>query len=108
MTADIKYFIEYLENEKKASKNTVISYQRDLVQLAAYLEAKGVTEAEKMTKTSLNRTYCIWRRRGKPPPRFRGSWLPLRHFSTMNCGREESAAIRRSLSRLPRWRKRRR
>ncbi|MBS5607071.1 site-specific tyrosine recombinase XerD [Clostridium sp. AF18-27] len=65
MTADIKYFIEYLENEKKASKNTVISYQRDLVQLAAYLEAKGITEAEKVTKTSLNSYILYLEKEGK-------------------------------------------
>ena len=65
MTADIKYFIGYLENEKKASKNTVISYQRDLVQLAAYLEAKGITEAEKVTKTSLNSYILYLEKEGK-------------------------------------------
>ena len=65
MTADIKYFIEYLENEKKASKNTVISYQRDLVQLAAYLETKGITEAEKVTKTSLNSYILYLEKEGK-------------------------------------------
>ena len=106
MTADIKYFIGYLENEKKASKNTVISYQRDLVQLAAYLEAKGITEAEKVTKTSLNSYILYLEKEGKATTTISRELASIKAF--FHCGRGESAAIRRSLSRLPRWRKRRR
>ena len=65
MTADIKSFIGYLENEKKASKNTVISYQRDLIQLAAYLAKSGITEVEKVTKTSLNSYILYLEKEGK-------------------------------------------
>ena len=54
MTAEIKGFVEYLKTVKEASNNTVISYQRDLNQLTAYLEGKGITEVGKVTKTSLN------------------------------------------------------
>lgn len=54
MTAEIKGFVEYLKTVKEASDNTVISYQRDLNQLTAYLEGKGITEVGKVTKTSLN------------------------------------------------------
>ena len=31
MTAEIKGFVEYLEQVKEASRNTVVSYQRDLM-----------------------------------------------------------------------------
>ena len=54
MKEDIKKFVEYLEKEKGASKNTRVSYQRDLMQMAAYLEEMGITEAVKVTKTVLN------------------------------------------------------
>ena len=54
MKPDVKEFVAYLQNDKKASQNTIVSYQRDLLQLVDYLEANGITEAVKVTKTSLN------------------------------------------------------
>ena len=54
MKEEIKSFIEYLKTEKGASENTRVSYRRDLLQLAAYLEEMGITEAAKVTKTVLN------------------------------------------------------
>lgn len=54
METEIKQFIQYLENEKGASKNTWVSYQRDLNQMELYLEKKGITDVTKVTKTVLN------------------------------------------------------
>lgn len=53
MVEDIKNFIGYLKNEKKASANTEVSYQRDLLQMAEWLRQEGVQELAKVTKTSL-------------------------------------------------------
>lgn len=78
------------------------------MQLAAYLEAKGITEAEKVTKTSLNSYILYLEKEGKATTTISRELASIKAFSTMNCGRGESAAIRRSSSRLPRWRKRRR
>lgn len=52
--AEIAKFIEYLKVEKGASENTQVSYRRDLMQMAVYLETLGITEPEKITKTVLN------------------------------------------------------
>ena len=38
MLTEIDGFIHYLENVKEASKNTVLSYRRDLEQMAEYME----------------------------------------------------------------------
>lgn len=54
MLSDIKCFMDYLRNEKKASENTVVSYHRDLQQMAAYLRESGITDPQKVTRTSLN------------------------------------------------------
>jgi len=54
MITEIGCFITYLEKTKHASQNTIVSYRRDLLQLAAYLEGLGITEVSKVTKTSLN------------------------------------------------------
>lgn len=59
MEAEIATFIEYLEQEKQASKNTVLSYRRDLVQMKAYLELHGIYEVSRVTKTSLH-SYILY------------------------------------------------
>ena len=39
MIGEIEQFTEYLQNVKQMSRNTVLSYRRDLLQMAAYLNA---------------------------------------------------------------------
>lgn len=65
MGTEIEAFIDYLEHRKRASKNTVISYRRDLMQLAVYLEGQGIYEASKVTKTCLNSYILYLERQGK-------------------------------------------
>lgn len=54
MITEIQAFTEYLQDTKGASKNTIVSYRRDLLQLEAYLSELEITEWSKVTKTSLN------------------------------------------------------
>ncbi len=65
METEIKKFITYLTEEKEASKNTQISYKRDLSQMAAYLEEKGITDINKVTKTALNSYILFLEKEGK-------------------------------------------
>ncbi|MDD3252385.1 MAG: site-specific tyrosine recombinase XerD [Lachnospiraceae bacterium] len=65
MTKEIEDFIAYLEHVKQASKNTVVSYRRDLLQLQEYLEQQGISEPAKVTKTSLNSYILYLERQGK-------------------------------------------
>ncbi len=65
MLSDIASFVEYLREVKKTSKNTEISYQRDLLQMYAYLESQGITEVAKVTKTSLNSYILYLEKQGK-------------------------------------------
>ena len=65
MMSDIKSFVSYLRDVKKTSRNTEISYQRDLMQLKSFLEDKGITEVEKVTKTSLNSYILFLEKEGK-------------------------------------------
>ena len=64
MLSDISSFVEYLREVKKTSKNTEISYQRDLHQMCAYLEGLGIKEVSKVTRTSLN-SYVLYLAGGK-------------------------------------------
>ncbi|MCD8082012.1 MAG: tyrosine recombinase [Clostridiales bacterium] len=65
MNTEIEAFIAYLENVRKASRNTVLSYRRDLLQMAEYLKQHQVTEPEKVTKTVLNSYILYLEREGK-------------------------------------------
>ena len=57
--------MSYLRDVRQTSKNTEISYQRDLHQLAAFLEGKGITDVEKVTRTSLNSYILYLEKEGK-------------------------------------------
>lgn len=65
MTAEIESFIQYLEDVKQASRNTVVSYQRDLRQLKEYLEHQGIEETDRVTKDMLNSYVSYLERKGK-------------------------------------------
>lgn len=54
MIEEIGSFIQYLHEVKHTSKNTEISYQRDLLKLSSFLEDQGIKDVKKVTKTSLN------------------------------------------------------
>lgn len=65
MISDITNFVEYLREVKKTSRNTEVSYQRDLMQMFSYLEEQGITEVNKVTKTSLNSYILYLEREGR-------------------------------------------
>ena len=67
MKEDIQNFFNYLEQERHASKNTRLAYQRDLQQMIAYLEEQGITESGKVTKTVLNSFLINLEKSGKAP-----------------------------------------
>ena len=46
MEKQIKNFLEFLENEKKVSKNTLQSYERDILQFESYLNAEKLNYAK--------------------------------------------------------------
>lgn len=54
-----------MEEEKHASKNTTLSYQRDLLKMADYLEENGITDCGKVTKTALNSYILSLEKEGK-------------------------------------------
>ncbi len=54
MEQEIKSFVSYLHNVKKTSKNTELSYQRDLVKMMHFLEEQKVECVKDVTETNLN------------------------------------------------------
>lgn len=54
MLQKIEEFVDYLTNVKRASKNTIASYRRDLVKLNNYLTDLGCDNLSEVTNTNLN------------------------------------------------------
>ena len=50
----IDAFILYLHNMKKTSDNTELSYKRDLYKVQVYMEDRGISGVEKITKEDLS------------------------------------------------------
>ena len=65
MVGEVASFVEYLRDVKKTSKNTQVSYQRNLLQLCDYLEDQGIRDVAKVTKTSLNSYIFYLEREGR-------------------------------------------
>ena len=89
MVEDIKEFIVYLREVKRTSVNTEVSYQRDLLQMAAFLREKGIHEASKVTKTSLNSYILYLEKEGKATTtisRVLASMKAFFHYE-VSCGR---------------------
>lgn len=65
MFDEVEKFAVYLRDEKRMSHNTVLSYRRDLMQFASYMEDRGVKEAGRVTRTSLDSYILFLEREGK-------------------------------------------
>ena len=63
----IEAFISYLHNIKKTSKNTELSYRRDLKKMVAYLNRKGIDDPSRVTSEIL-RDYVENSEEGKAAP----------------------------------------
>lgn len=55
----VKQFVRYLKEDKHASQNTIVSYQRDLLKLCSYLEQHDITDVSMVTETNLN-SYILY------------------------------------------------
>ena len=65
MIEEINSFTTYLQEVKHTAKNTEVSYHRDLIQMAGFMEKMGITQVEKVTKTSLNSYVLYLEKEGK-------------------------------------------
>lgn len=54
MLQKINEFVDYLTNVKRASKNTIASYKRDLMKLNNFLTDSDCNDIDKITSTNLN------------------------------------------------------
>ena len=64
MEKQIKLFLEFLQNDKKFSDNTLQSYQRDILQFQDYLKENDLNYA-KLTEDDINNYFEELRNNGK-------------------------------------------
>lgn len=64
MTEEIQEFITYLHDNKKSSKNTEVSYRRDLKKAAQYFKNQDITSVTQITPTNI-RSYMLYMEREK-------------------------------------------
>jgi integrase/recombinase XerD len=67
MESKILFFINYLMTVKRASKNTLECYRRDLEGMKEYFYSQGITDLEKITATSINSYILYMEKQGKSP-----------------------------------------
>lgn len=67
MRSRIRQFSDYLKNEKHTAKNTQLSYERDLRQMADYFEDHGVDEVQKIEYQDLDAYLAYLQDQGKRP-----------------------------------------
>ncbi len=67
MELEIQQFILYLENVKRTSENTRVSYERDLHKLKHFLNRQSVEEIGAITTTNLN-SYILYLEKEKFAP----------------------------------------
>ena len=58
MQKQIDEFIEYMDKVKGTAGNTLVSYKRDLVRMASYMEERGITDASMVTEDAIQ-DYCM-------------------------------------------------
>lgn len=80
MKEEISGFIEYLHVEKKTSKNTEVSYERDLKKMCQYLKWQEIDKVEAVTVTSLNSYVLYLEQNGMKPATISRSIASMKAF----------------------------
>ena len=106
MGTEIREFIAYMKEEKKASSNTLVSYERDLNQMADYLESRGITGVSKVTKTSLNSYILYLEKNGKAATTVSRIMASMRAFFHYELRRERIHRDPTELLKTPRVQRR--
>lgn len=80
MTKEIQNFISYMCRVRQISKNTELSYERDLRKMGDYLREQGIEKAEDITSTNLNSYILHLEKEGKKPSTISRSIASMKAF----------------------------
>ena len=92
MEQEILCYITYLKEKKKASENTVSSYRRDLLQMQAYLQDKGIAKTSDVTEDMLVEYANSLLERGKAAASVARAVASMKAFFAFATGSEQSPA----------------
>lgn len=79
MEKQVKLFLEFLQNKKKLSDNTLQSYKRDIIQYQNYLEENGINYA-KVSKEDIKAYLNYLKQIGKKPSTISRNLASIRSF----------------------------
>ena len=85
MQGEIQNFIHYLQTVKNAATNTVVSYERDLRKMSAYMAEQGISTADKVTSTTLNAYVLYLEESGMSTATISRTIATLRRFFDYQC-----------------------
>ena len=88
MKCEIQEFIDYLHNTRGTSKNTEVSYERDLKKLEQYLTEEGIETGEQVTSTVLNSYVLYMERRNFAASSISRSIASIRAFFFFLCQKD--------------------
>ena len=80
MKEEILRFIEYLHTEKQTSKNTEVSYERDLRKMSLFLEEQGIHTVGSVSTASLNSYIFYLEQSGMKPATISRSIASMKAF----------------------------
>lgn len=80
MTREIQKFVQYMEEVRKTSYNTVVSYQRDLNKMNQYFMEQGIEEVNQITAIMLNSYILFQEKQGRKPSTISRSIAALKAF----------------------------
>ena len=80
MTKEIQNFITYMCEVKQISKNTELSYERDLRKMSVFLQEQGVASVSDVTSTNLNAYILYLEKEGRKPSTISRSIASMKVF----------------------------
>lgn len=82
MEVEVQKFIQYLHEEKHTSKNTEVSYQRDLLKLVGYVKEQKIPTLARVNATNLNSYMLYLERNGSAPSSISRNIASIKAFYT--------------------------
>ncbi|NMA84762.1 MAG: site-specific tyrosine recombinase XerD [Epulopiscium sp.] len=73
-------FTQYLQNERGSSKNTILSYERDLKSFIAFIVGTGIEKPEKVNVTNVRAYLLYLEKQGRAPSTISRNIASLRSF----------------------------
>lgn len=92
MREAIQKFLQYIQTERGAAANTILSYERDLRKMCGYMEEQGICAVERVTPTALNAYILQMESQGLSAATISRTVTALKRFFDFLCKHEGNPA----------------